>query len=321
MMEALRISVIIPTYNRAAQVPVAVRSVLEQTSPPHEVIVIDDGSTDATGDALAPFMDRIRYIRIGNGGVSAARNRGIHEATGNWIAFLDSDDTWRAEKLRRQTDCIMRTGAKVCFCTCADESGDSLDGLCRMDSALDWKADKFYPPGDFRIFKQKGNGHPILLSMIVEKSALMKSGVFDESLRVAEDHKLMHGLVIGYGYAFVNETLVDICRKRDFSGLSDPINPEVALMNCQCCGRVHSETSWRLLPLDADAAANSRRKMLYFISRCSELACALRNKPLAKRYALAGLSATAGWKIFVRNLLILGAYPVAEKIFTRKWKT
>jgi glycosyltransferase involved in cell wall biosynthesis len=321
MMESPRISVIIPTYNRAAQVPKAVCSVLEQTRPPHEVIVIDDGSSDTTEDALAPFMDRIRYIKTVNGGVSAARNRGIHEATGDWIAFLDSDDTWHAEKLRRQTDCIARTGAKVCFCTCTDESGESLDGLSRMDPTLNGNDEKFYPPGDFRIFKQKGNGHPILLSMIVEKSALMKSGVFDESLRVAEDHKLMHRLVIEHGYAFVNEPLVGICRKRDFSGLSDPINAETALTNCQCCARVHAEAYWHLLPLDPAAAANTRRRMLYFISRSAETACALRRKALAKRYALAGLSTAAGWRILARNLLVLCTYPVAEMIFTRKWKS
>ena len=131
-----RISVVIPTYNRSAEIPSALRSVLGQTLQPLEVIVVDDGSTDSTEEVLGPFMGKIRYIKTANRGASAARNRGVVEAKGDWIAFLDSDDTWSVGKLQRQMDCVERTGAKVCFCVSADESGLAIDDLGAMDPSL-----------------------------------------------------------------------------------------------------------------------------------------------------------------------------------------
>lgn len=89
-----QISVIIPTYNRANVVCEAVESVLSQTSPPMEIIVIDDGSTDPTRKSLSYFGNHIRYFYQQNKGVSSARNRGILESNGRWLAFLDSDDIW-----------------------------------------------------------------------------------------------------------------------------------------------------------------------------------------------------------------------------------
>jgi glycosyltransferase involved in cell wall biosynthesis len=96
------VSVIIPTYNRAALVAEAVASVLAQTWRDFEVLVVDDGSTDHTATALAPFAGQVRVVRRpSRGGVSAARNRGIAAARGQWLAFLDSDDLWLPEKLSR----------------------------------------------------------------------------------------------------------------------------------------------------------------------------------------------------------------------------
>lgn len=96
------VSVIIPTYNRAASLGQAVNSVLTQGCEHLEVIVVDDGSTDQTREVLHTFGDRIRVIQQENGGVSAARNAGMAAAAGEWLGFLDSDDLWRPEKLARQ---------------------------------------------------------------------------------------------------------------------------------------------------------------------------------------------------------------------------
>jgi glycosyltransferase involved in cell wall biosynthesis len=93
--------VIIPTYNRAHCVGDAIRSVLAQSLPPFEIIVVDDGSSDDTPRVLASFGDSIRALRQENAGVSAARNRGIEAARGEWISFLDSDDLWSPEKMSR----------------------------------------------------------------------------------------------------------------------------------------------------------------------------------------------------------------------------
>lgn len=95
----MTVSVIIPTFNRAAAVIEAIASVRDQTVPPHEIIVVDDGSTDATAEALAAFTSDIVVVRQPNSGVSAARNAGLRRASGKWVAFLDSDDVWQADWL------------------------------------------------------------------------------------------------------------------------------------------------------------------------------------------------------------------------------
>ena len=98
-----RISVVIPTYNRAHTVPGAVRSVLEQEFRALECLVVDDGSTDATAVALAAVDDaRVRYLPRPHAGVAAARNAGVGAARADLIAFLDSDDLWLPDKLRRE---------------------------------------------------------------------------------------------------------------------------------------------------------------------------------------------------------------------------
>ena len=98
----IQISVIIPAYNREAYVGEAIRSVLAQTLPPEEVIVVDDGSTDRTGEIARSFGKPVRCISQENQGVGGARNTGLGEATGNFIALLDSDDLWTGRKLELQ---------------------------------------------------------------------------------------------------------------------------------------------------------------------------------------------------------------------------
>jgi teichuronic acid biosynthesis glycosyltransferase TuaG len=102
MNSGVDISVIIPTYNRKEKALRAIKSVLEQDIKKLEVLVIDDGSTDGTSEYLNEQGLPIKVISKENGGVSSARNLGIKSATGNYIAFLDSDDIWLPNKLNKQ---------------------------------------------------------------------------------------------------------------------------------------------------------------------------------------------------------------------------
>ena len=105
-VDAVSISVIIPTYNSASIVGEAVESVLRQTHPPNEVIVVDDGSTDDTASICQRFGNRIVYVRQANARASAARNTGAARSRGDWLAFLDADDLWEPEKLAAQLESL-----------------------------------------------------------------------------------------------------------------------------------------------------------------------------------------------------------------------
>ena len=112
-----KITAFITCYNREGRVGDAVRSALEQDFPPSEVLIVDDGSTDGSAEVLRSFGSRVRVIRTPNRGFSLALNRGLAEATGDWIAFLDSDDVWKPNKLRRQVEAIRAfPAADLVFC-------------------------------------------------------------------------------------------------------------------------------------------------------------------------------------------------------------
>lgn len=98
----MRVSTIVPVFNGAPYVAEALESIFAQTYPPFEIIVIDDGSTDATPAVLARFADRAHVVRQPNAGPAAARNHGLRLASGELIAFLDADDLWHTDKLLRQ---------------------------------------------------------------------------------------------------------------------------------------------------------------------------------------------------------------------------
>lgn len=107
-MSKPRFSVIIPVYNAAATLARALDSVLAQTYAAHEIIVVDDGSTDATLAVAAGYGDIIRYLRQHNAGVSAARNNGAQAASGDWLAFLDADDWYYPNRLKWHAEWIAR---------------------------------------------------------------------------------------------------------------------------------------------------------------------------------------------------------------------
>ena len=112
-----KISVIIPTYNRAHCVCSAIDSVLKQSYKNIEIIVVDDGSTDQTNSILKGYGDKIFYLYQNNKGVSAARNLGIKFCTADWVAFLDSDDEWLPNKIEKQIEDMKNFPHSIVYCT------------------------------------------------------------------------------------------------------------------------------------------------------------------------------------------------------------
>ncbi|MFZ5451113.1 MAG: glycosyltransferase family 2 protein [Thermodesulfobacteriota bacterium] len=195
-----RVSVIIPTYNRAALVQEAVASVLAQTYRDFELLVVDDGSTDGTREVLAAFGREITVLsRPSRGGVSPARNAGIAAAQGEWLAFLDSDDLWLPEKLARQM-AFMEANPQYL--------------LSQTEETWVRRGVKVNPPRTHR----KEGGRILLRSLercLVSPSAVMlhrqllkDHGGFDEDLPAAEDYDLWLRLAWRYEVGLLPEPLI-----------------------------------------------------------------------------------------------------------------
>jgi len=175
------ISCIIPTYNRAHLVCDAIDSALAQTYPCHEIIVVDDGSTDNTQQVLAErYGKKIRYIWQENQGVSAARNRGIEAATGEWLAFLDSDDIWLRQKLEFQISAVVQfPSARAVY---AD------DGQMNTDNEYAQAAEIVYFESKERFLKDLMQRCFVpMSSLLVSREQLGEHLRFNEHIRWGED--------------------------------------------------------------------------------------------------------------------------------------
>jgi glycosyltransferase involved in cell wall biosynthesis len=181
------ITVIIPTFNRRKFIVEAVTSVLDQNIDDLEIIVVDDGSTDGTQDVLKPYMNVIRYIYQENRGVSAARNRGVRESSGELLAFLDSDDLWSPGKLNAQINRVLGDDIlsfqEVEWFVDHEEDREFLN-QCKsvtwprcdtsgyvLDPVLDVAAGRYFHLG----------------TLLCRKSAFLEVGFFDENLCFGED--------------------------------------------------------------------------------------------------------------------------------------
>lgn len=174
-----RISVIITTYNRAHLVPLAIESVLVQTVPAHEIIVVDDGSTDNTGAVLAKYKDQISVLRQDNKGVSYARNIGVSAASGEWIAFLDDDDEYTPNRLERVSAIINRYPETPVHATnLSVVMGEITVGDLFMMKGLG-KRDE---PALVRPLQHALAGNFFVQSLTVRRTVLVQSGLFRHML-------------------------------------------------------------------------------------------------------------------------------------------
>ncbi len=194
----MKISVVIPTYNRYEFLKRALDSVYTQTYTVGEVIVIDDGSTDETSQIKKDFP-YIKYIYQENAGVSSARNLGIKNASYEWIAFLDSDDTWHEDKLQLQVELHQsKPDLKMSY---TDESWVRDDKVVKIPK----KFRKF--GGD--IFNESLS-HCIIApsATLLHCDLIEEVGDFDESLEVCEDYDLWLRIALKYEIGLVDKPLI-----------------------------------------------------------------------------------------------------------------
>lgn len=214
------VSVVIPTYNRAEWLPASVGSVLAQTVKPLEILIVDDGSTDNTQEVCAGFPAPVRYLRQENAGVSSARNLGMSEAKGDYVALLDSDDLWVPRKLEIQL-AFHRSFPEIRWSATEahtiDPEGRVPSGLQGFElmfalfGGLDESAGNFFDrwltfsrlrigEDEFRVWT--GDLFPPLFfgnfvlpsSTLIHRDALALVGGFDESFRLAEETEFFHRL-------------------------------------------------------------------------------------------------------------------------------
>jgi len=193
------VSVIIPSYNRAHTLGRAIDSVLAQTIAPLEIIVIDDGSSDNTAEFVQQHYPTIRYIRQDNQGVSAARNLGIKQAKGDWIALLDSDDEWLTNKLETQLalaeqdpsiplihsdEIWIRDGVRVNQMNKHGKAGGWIFQRCLPLCAISPSAS------------------------MIKRTLFDEVGLFDENLPACEDYDLWLKICSRYPVLYSEETLI-----------------------------------------------------------------------------------------------------------------
>jgi glycosyltransferase involved in cell wall biosynthesis len=196
------ISAIIPTYNYGRFLREAIDSVLAQTYPVLELIVVDDGSTDDTPQILASYGDRVRAIFQTNGGVGVARNRGIAQARGEYVAFLDSDDVWLSRKLEKEIALfdadpdlgLVHSGAET-----FDNSGKTL--VVSLSGMEGWIGPELLRL-DQTVIAAPGSG------TIVPKRIAEEIGGFDPELQPSEDWDFCYRIATRYRVGFVPEVLV-----------------------------------------------------------------------------------------------------------------
>lgn len=221
-LEAPAVSVIIPAYNTSAYISEALDSVFTQTFWDFEVIVINDGSldTDKLEKVLEPYRERIVYLKQENRGPSAARNAGIRCARGEYIAFLDSDDSWLPQYLSEQIKSLANS---------AEVNMVYSDALLFGDSPLSGKSYfQAYPPRSPVNFESLLAGGSVFMHcVVVRKWVLFGVGLFDEKLRLLEDKDLWLRIAHHGGRIACNKQVLARRRYRPRS-LSHATNREMA---------------------------------------------------------------------------------------------
>ena len=296
------VSVVIPVHNAERYVEAALKSVFAQSYPHTEIIAVDDGSSDRSVDVLERYADRVVLVRQPQSGTAAARNRGVREARGKWIAFLDADDLWSPMKLQQQLD---GCGDRVWCYTDSIFLGGVNDG--RKDSELNVKYQG-------RVLERLVcNNFVCTSSVLIQKQAYLDAGGFSDGFQSVEDWELWIRLASTHEIAYVDEPLV---KYRVHSQSASRVTRNTLPQHLQLIDRAFAEGApgegLRHLKPSAKACSYSVCSQIaqqegdfYFGFRCSILAC--REQPLTLALWIRAL------KAFTKYVLFLTGRPVTQQ--------
>lgn len=196
-----KVSVIIPAYNAMSYLPQTVESVLKQSFTDFEVIIVNDGSSDGIEQWVDTITDnRVRLISQKNQGTATARNTGIADAKGAYIAFLDSDDLWEVSNLEKQVYCLDNNpdvGLVYVWVKSIDAEGNDL-GQIHGNNSCGYVWEKMLQENIIR----SGS------ASMVRRDCFEKSGVFDQNIKLSEDWEMWIRIAKNYSFAVIKEPLV-----------------------------------------------------------------------------------------------------------------
>jgi len=308
------ISVIIPTFNREKYIKSTIDSVLAQTYKNYEIIVVDDGSTDGTKKILNRYGDRIRYIYQDNAGVYTARNVGIKAAKADWIAFLDDDNTWLADKLEKQVDCINRTSVKLCY-----------TNFEIFNEEKRWPA---YEDKDGRREKVITDPYVIFLygapplsisTLLAKKSLFEKLGYFDETCKFDDDTRMMLelGRLSPMGFVCSVEMLNNRCTDRQ--GM---VNYSLGSMRRRCTDQIFilSTAYYKNDTKSEEVLASIRHRLSYALCNRARIACFDKKYGQARHFAKEAFHFANDTKTSLHSLLVLFCSRLVGRICRKRWK-
>jgi glycosyltransferase involved in cell wall biosynthesis len=280
-----RVSVIIPAYNAARTIGTALASVRAQSYIDYEVIVVDDGSTDGTRDALEPWLDSITYIYQPNGGPARARNTGIARASGSLIAFLDADDAWLPEKLTLQVE-YFRLFPETGLVHSAAFIASSDAVAAQRTTDVDFP---FAPPRQLfcDVFETEVEIHT--LTVMVSRAALDAAGGFDERREVhVEDWDLWLRIAARFPIGYLRRPLalrrpgggMSAALERTFAGQQIVLAKALPVYRAECQARGVEASTNALRPWHRCAA-----ELGYAYLERNDLKAARRAFRQALRYA------------------------------------
>ena len=195
------ISIVMPAYNAGDTIRASIQSVLDQTYQKFELIIIDDGSTDATADIVRDFCDAVRFVTQENGGPAVARNHGIELCQYDWVTFLDSDDLWQPHKLERQLQRAQETTAAIVYTNVRNFGAGDRVGEFRNLPPM--------PQGDVFVDLLRDN-FVTLSTVMIRRDVLLDVGGFRPEMTGTEDWDLWLRLAEqGQEFAAISEPLVD----------------------------------------------------------------------------------------------------------------
>lgn len=256
-----KVSIIIPAYNSLTYLPTAINSVFRQTFQDFELVIIDDGSSDKTADWVSCLTEsQIKLISQDNQGASTARNIGIANSEGEYIAFLDADDLWRPSKLTKQVerlDNLPQVGLVHCWTEFTNAQGDKTGKvMTSYGEGTVWKEMVLYN------LLRCGS------TPMIRRTCFESLGVFDTALKYAEDWDMWIRIASQYEFSIINEPLVfyrehEDNKSKNYEGqlesfckiidkAIDSRSENLRSLQRRAYGRAHLHAAWRALVLAED---------------------------------------------------------------------